>query len=180
MGGIRPAFVHSVVWGLVLQKHRPLKERSLRLCKTITRWDILSAAIRFAWNFCFSGFVYRVFSNDIMLDPVREQREFLLLCSALRALCSSRCSASSFFTTASDLDLANDICYAEKSPIPLVKKRSSSRKIKCLPLVSNKVEILWPPSLLSAQSAGRRKTQKPVPSFEGCYAQQRPTLRRMI
>ena len=36
----------------------------------------------------------------------------LLLCSARRALCASRSSASTAFTTASDLVLANDICYA--------------------------------------------------------------------
>lgn len=36
----------------------------------------------------------------------------LLLCSARRTLCASSSSASTTFTTASDLVLANDICYA--------------------------------------------------------------------
>jgi len=74
-----------------------------------------SAAILFNRNFFFRGFEYRVLSvrsgADQIVCRVGGKHKNALLWSSLRALCVSKFCPSTFFTTASDRVLANDICF---------------------------------------------------------------------
>ena len=78
------------------------------------------------WIFALKGLYTVLLLNEVEVQQNPDEMKSKstqgsLLCSALLALCSSRCSASNLFTTASDRDLANDICYMHDG------KRTDSR-----------------------------------------------------
>ena len=111
-GDIRLAFVRSGVWGLVLLLRHRLHPRISNNYHRRIDSGSLSAASLFALNFDLRGLVYRVVSVYSSVSLVgKMENVHALLCSSLRTLCSSNWLASSFFTTASDLVRANDICF---------------------------------------------------------------------